>query len=276
MLTVLQGGLSLFLSKLILTTLLIRIRPAFAMNWYVSLTSFNFKCHPRGKAVSKLTTKNHRRQANATLVINGCAGDLGFGPQISYAPSVLDEYADIINTAIQNENDGEQLEWYGEDMLLEDGSIQLSESRSNYLSYAHVSLQVESEIVSAVFVGGGVALEDVSKHISSPCSEREDQQYPFVDISFPFEVFDSIGVEITAGHRMSSQEDTLPSPIVTEDEGTTDFSRWAWRHRRWVDIIFQHGLTLTAMDDILGLLKSLYKSWKTILSNICYESAIGD
>ena len=54
------------------------------------------------------------------------------------------------------------------------------------------------------------------------------------------------------------------------------FAVWATQNRGWIDLFFKRGTSHAAIDDILALINSPYKSWKTILSRLKKDSGLED
>ena len=52
------------------------------------------------------------------------------------------------------------------------------------------------------------------------------------------------------------------------------FTQWLKENVGWVELFYKHGLTHTTMDDILALLNSPCRSWKTVMSNITESSPV--
>lgn len=71
------------------------------MPQYICLPAYDCRCYPRGRAVCLKTMLNHRRAANDRCVANGPSEMLPRGPRVGDADGVLQEYAAIINSAIE-------------------------------------------------------------------------------------------------------------------------------------------------------------------------------
>ena len=59
-----------------------------------------------------------------------------------------------------------------------------------------------------------------------------------------------------------------------ESEAQAKFRIWAGQNRGVIDLFIKHGLTYSAMDDILALIEAPYKTWKTVMSRIREDSGL--
>ena len=59
-----------------------------------------------------------------------------------------------------------------------------------------------------------------------------------------------------------------------ESEAQAKFRVWAGQNRGFIDLFIKHGITDSAMDDILPLIDAPYKTWKTVMSRIRENSAL--
>ena len=67
-----------------------------------------------------------------------------------------------------------------------------------------------------------------------------------------------------------SEQDRLElGGAIVEEQSA--FLLWAAKEKGWIDLFFKHGLTFSVMDDILRLINSPYKAWKTITANVCHH-----
>lgn len=74
----------------------------------------------------------------------------------------------------------------------------------------------------------------------------------------------------------SSENSTASSVDTCLDlfAGPNKFERFANRYRKWIELFHKNGLEYSVMDDILRILDTSIKSWKTVVRNVCKYSGL--
>ena len=144
-------------------------------------------------------------------------------------------------------------------------------------------LRGESLSVEIAFIGADGSTGDIGGIV-------EDESHVFDDFGVVegesegeayFDVGDGAS-ESGSDVGMEGEDESQMSIELNFDmgSGTTaaqaGFAVWATQNRGWIDLLFKRGISHAAMDDILALINSSYKSWKTILSRLKKDSGLED
>lgn len=253
------------------------------MDKYVCPPAYSCRCRPRFKAVGRTTMLEHRRIANARRAADGLS-PLAWGPRYVEDASYLSEWI---------QKDMEDLEA----LCREGTSSPKSGSEATDLGQQGVVDQMEMDTHHGGIEADGPTVPGSCKDVDheanmhgSPLEVTEtlgmtgdDEEVDYEEIGRLSPAEGTFNVLVppdlsTSTESMDTSEDELEhnGPQSSDAEVyESKFRLWATQQRSWVDLFYKHGLEVSVMDDILKKIDCPWKSWKTIVANICRETSVG-
>lgn len=234
---------------------------------YVCPPEYSCRCRPRFKAVSHTTMRNHRRVANGLRTQNHL-------PSLDWGPRYVENAEFLASWRHSYVRDLERQQTAALPDVPQELGSPAAELEPTVEQTSHEPPQQFSpdEVASNGLCGvqspydlvppsadGLVENESLSANPRDPVDEEEITESDSEEFFPSFEEYDDTD---------DLPSDELPAPLGS------DFRQWAVANRSWIDLFYKHGLEFTVMDDMLKAIKGPFKSWKTVVANICRESLL--